>query len=129
MTDLLWCEAHKQRAYSAYCDSDQFGPCSIVRLVESRDSEGLLLGLPVQEECGKCGGQGWVVGMGHDAACWGTRCDLHGCPVQIQEHCPQCDGSGWRYRADLVTRKMGGFVATLNPTLAVLPLPDKETPA
>ena len=105
MADLFWCEAHNSRMVDRtephpICQEVVFTAgrtdrCSVVRLVESRDSEGRLLGLLVTEECEDCEGTGI-----------GTHAGLA---------CGRCGGSGQRYRA--------GWPGSL-PPVAVLPLPE-----
>lgn len=55
-------------------------------------------GLPVDSatrECPDCGGYGWVVEIGHEAACYeGNGCVCSG--VQEQAECGACGGSGVR---------------------------------
>lgn len=47
------------------------------------------------QRCGKCGGDGWVVGTesAHDPNCDGScvNCPV---PVPVQIKCERCDGTG-----------------------------------
>lgn len=111
MTDILWCETCNHRVrpkgeprFRVYAEAHKV--ClPLVRLIESRDPSGRLLGLLVQEECEWCEGSGNSGGSGFYVVC------------------PQCDGSGWRYRASTQPQ----YWPKPNLWVAVLPLPDKET--
>lgn len=44
--------------------------------------------------CPDCGGCGFVSVSGHSQWCDGSKCSMHGCPVEIQVPCDTCDGFG-----------------------------------
>ena len=85
------------------------------RVRESRDRDGSLVALLMEQSCGLCRGTGRVMEWVSDYE--GTH------DAESPEPCVQCGGSGWRLRCEIDER---GFSLATYTRIAVVPLEQEE---